>query len=97
MLTTNTKMTPELDQVWMDLVLSNTIAVVVTVDHDGIVHAVDYESIADGVAYYCKEILRGIQTASNINYVACFIRKDPGDFEPHQVFQAGGFDQEEVD
>ena len=97
MLTTNTKMTEELDQVWMDLVLTNSIATVVTVAHDGTKHIEDCASIHTAVNFYCQEILRGIQTNSDINYVVCFVRKNPGDFEPHQVFQAGGFDQEEVD
>lgn len=91
MLSTSTKMTDELMELYTTSVPARMIATVVTVDHDDSQRVRGFHEVHEAVHEYAREILRAIYPFSNIKFVVCFIKEARDDEEVKHVFYAGSF------
>jgi hypothetical protein len=97
MLSTSTKLTDELMELFITSVPAGMIATVVTLDHDGDQRVRGFHEVHEAVHEYAREILRALYPESDIKTIVCFIKEQRDSTEVKYLFQAGGFVPESGD
>ena len=95
MLTTNIKMTPELQLVFDEVVKpldNNNVCTVVTLMSDGTRYFQEYEDVPTGVHGYTNELVWALEHQEFVTDVVCFILESSKDEAPKYLFHAYGFD-----
>jgi|SRR4051812_29998166 hypothetical protein len=94
MLTTNIKMTPELQTIFEEVVKplhDDNFVTVVTLMADGKKYYQEFDDISSGVLSYTAELSWALDNEEYVSEVICFICANPREEVPKYLFHAYGF------